>query len=516
MFNRGKVRNVKRVLSCLPLLLAFSCLSRVQGVPAGTQPTVKLTWAAPSPIGGSGVIATILSLLPGPPQTATTTFNGVVVDLTGTPIASGEADFTLKPGVDSTVSGNARFTPTTIPCVIANPNLTGGHGTDTPLFTVDTPQNWQPGDSVIFVGTSDAGLNNSSVASPFVILGRLSSVSFTISYPGGHNFSAGGTVGGIYASGGTGPCNVVQNTALNPAGTSYSVGIQSAGAPVSSFNVYAIGAGPIDLSTVIPTPSQQPAYSFVDQFSNQNIFGIKNFTNAANTYSGGTFTNPILNNATFNGTTASNWTLYFPVIYAPVFNQANPITLAGTFNYSIVWNTPAAPRSLTIGDPGGTDSFTYLLANQALQNKTLGPGTLIQNTFKAGNFGIYTATGETGFPVQVAQVAGGSLTASIPLTTLYAFPASGRQFMAVHYQLVTTSGAGSGTVTATFTWTDCNGTTAITKTSASLSLATTALEVDGTISACVANGGIAPVTYLTTDSSPGTGSYAFRAWLDAE
>jgi hypothetical protein len=48
----------------------------------------------------------------------TTTFSGTISDLTGTPVTSGQVLFDLKPGVDSTISGVARFTPQTVTCGI--------------------------------------------------------------------------------------------------------------------------------------------------------------------------------------------------------------------------------------------------------------------------------------------------------------------------------------------------------------------------------------------------------------
>jgi hypothetical protein len=41
----------------------------------------------------------------------TTTITGVIDDLTVNPVTSGKGVFTLKPSVDTTISGNARFTP---------------------------------------------------------------------------------------------------------------------------------------------------------------------------------------------------------------------------------------------------------------------------------------------------------------------------------------------------------------------------------------------------------------------
>src|SRR5205807_1955545 len=75
-----------------------------------------------------------------------------------------------------------------------------------------------------------------------------------------------------------GPCTVMNNTALSPPGTSYTVCIQpNFVTPGSCFNWYALG-GVTDITTVVPTPSTAPAFTFVDTYSNQLIGGMKTFT----------------------------------------------------------------------------------------------------------------------------------------------------------------------------------------------------------------------------------------------
>jgi hypothetical protein len=330
-----------------------------------------------------------------------------VEDLTQNPVPAGNVAFTLRPGIDTTISGNARFTPTTVNCAIKNATVSSFSGTGTITVNFTSSEPWQIGDAIIFRGTPDATMNASSVASPIIITGLVGGggFSFTFTLAGLHSsVSGGGTGGGLYAQAGTGPCNVTQNSALNPAYTSYSVAIQPLGNTTSTFNTYAIGAGPIDISTIVPTPSQQPSYSFVDLFSNgQVISGQKSFTNTGNTYSGGTFNNPILNNATFNTSTATSWLIITPTIQAPIFTT-QPITLAGTFNYSLSWANPAAARAISIVDPGGTDSFAWVNAVQTIKNKTFDN----TNTFAAG----------AALPTTVYNTASGSSAASIGPTTM--------------------------------------------------------------------------------------------------
>lgn len=286
----------------------------------------------------------------------TTTFNGVVKDLTNTPVPTGQITFTLKPGIDTTISGSSRFVPATTFCEIHNPGVVSTSGTGTITVVVDTAQNWIAGDSLIFVGTGDATLNASSVASPYTITVRNSSTSFVFTQSGAHTNGAAGTVGGLYKSGGTGACAVMQNTAILPQNTSYTVGIQAIFAQPSSFNTYAIGSGPIDISTVVPTPSQMPAYSFVDTFSNQaSIGGAKTFTSsfsATNPCSidglifvstGGCYTTvQAAINALPSGTPGGGTVIIPPGTYACPTSLPQGVTLAN----SMGWFAPVAPPQI--------------------------------------------------------------------------------------------------------------------------------------------------------------------------
>lgn len=256
----------------------------------------------------------------------TTTFNGVVKDLTNTPVATGNVTFTIKPGIDTTISGNARFTPTSTACVLTNAAVVSTTGTTTITVTVTPTQPWQIGDSIIFTGTGDSTLNANTVAVPYVITGGALGTVFTFAQAGTHTNGAGGTVGGIYSPTGTGPCAVIQNTALTVAFTSYRVDIQPSGTTTSSFNTYAIGSGPVDISTIVPTPSEQPSYSFVDLFTPQTITGQKTFTNSLNSWVGGTFSgNPnFTGTPTFSGGISSTLFTASTGFVGPYFKSSSP------------------------------------------------------------------------------------------------------------------------------------------------------------------------------------------------
>lgn len=152
-----------------------------------------------------------------------TTYTGTIKDLSGAVVTAGQVTFTLQPGLDSTISGVARFVPSTITC----------------------------------------------------------------------NINGSGNI--VSLSGGS--CQVVQNTSLNPAGTSYQICIQpNFISPGSCFNDYA-ATSTKDITTVVPTPTTSPAFSFVDLFSTQTISGNKTFTGTT-TFSGpmsGTITAATLN-----------------------------------------------------------------------------------------------------------------------------------------------------------------------------------------------------------------------------
>jgi hypothetical protein len=139
----------------------------------------------------------------------TTTITGTINDLTNNPVTSGKVVFTLKPSVDTTISGNARFTP---------------------------------GQPVTCYVQSNGTLLNAAQ---------------------------------------TGPCTVISNTALTPAGTSYRVDLCPYNACSSSFNFYAINSS-YNISTIVPTPTTGPAQNFADVFSNQTIAGNKTFSGTTN------------------------------------------------------------------------------------------------------------------------------------------------------------------------------------------------------------------------------------------
>src|ERR1035437_6244425 len=69
----------------------------------------------------------------------TTTYTGVVKDLSGAVATSGNVTFTLTPKVDTTISGNARFVPTKTTCsIISTGHVMAMNGTDACIVTSNT------------------------------------------------------------------------------------------------------------------------------------------------------------------------------------------------------------------------------------------------------------------------------------------------------------------------------------------------------------------------------------------
>lgn len=211
----------------------------------------------------------------------TTQVVGTFLDTGGNLITSGQITFNLKPGIDATISGAARFTPRATSCQILASVPSAGSMVrlgGTVNYTV-VASTVAAGDYVQVENATDAsfdGIFQALVTSPTII---------EWSQALGNATTGGGTVSTL-APPVAGPCALTQNTAISPAGTYYSVALAPQFATTSVFNFYALGAGPVDLSTVTPTPGEMPAYSFVDTFSNQSIGGLKTFTAMA-TFSAG-------------------------------------------------------------------------------------------------------------------------------------------------------------------------------------------------------------------------------------
>jgi hypothetical protein len=225
----------------------------------------------------------LLSLgLTGDAQSSvTTTVIGTFRDVTGAVFSSGgQVTFELRPGVDTTISGNARFVPTTTTCTInqsSNFTQTGlvrVSNVVTATFTI--AHQFLVGDTITVSAMGDTSFNGTFTVA--TVADNLHITWATNGQPDNTVGTGGGAITALRNSAITAPCTVTQNTALQPLGTSYNVCIWPGFAQTSCFNWYAIGAGPVDLSTAVPTPSTLPSYAFVDTFSAQTIGGNKTFS----------------------------------------------------------------------------------------------------------------------------------------------------------------------------------------------------------------------------------------------
>lgn len=222
----------------------------------------------------------LLCAIGGQAQT-TTTVIGAIKDLTGTIVPGGQVTFELRPGGDTTITGNGRFTPSTVTCTINQSDdfsATGvARAANVVTVTFTTPHSFLAGDVVTVSSMTDTSFNGT-----FTIATVADTSHVTWAQTGSNGSTGAGIISALRASPGPGSCKVTQNTALQPAGTGYNVCLWPLGARTSCFNWYAIGVGPIDLSTAVPTPGSMPIYAFVDTLNNQTIAGNKTFSGTVN------------------------------------------------------------------------------------------------------------------------------------------------------------------------------------------------------------------------------------------
>lgn len=237
----------------------------------------------------------------------TTTVIGAIRDLTGTPVPGGQVTFELRPGGDTTISGNGRFTPTTVTCSINQSTSFSGSGVvraaNVVTVTFTSPHSFLQGDAVTVTGMSDASFNGT-----FTIATVADTSHVTWAQTAGNANTGGGLISALRASPGPGSCKVTQNTALQPAGTSYQVCLWPLGARTSCFGWYAIGAGPVDLSTAVPAPPGMPIYAIVDTINNQTIGGDKTYTGTQTFQGQVMFPSAFALNGIFSSATANSAT----------------------------------------------------------------------------------------------------------------------------------------------------------------------------------------------------------------
>ena len=271
----------------------------------------------------------------------TTVVTATIRDVTGTIIPSGQVTFELKPGVDTTISGNARFTPTTVACTI-NQAYNGGAGTISSLVrssnvvtaTFIQQTSFVVGDVFSLGGWSDTTFDGTSAFTVTAVSG-VSPWTVTWNQTATNSSATGGFISALRATNpGPGSCTLTQNTALTPAGTFYLVTLWPNNSPSSSFNFYALQAS-VDLSTVTPTPTQMPAYSFFDLFSNQTVSGTK------------TFSGPVIFTGSVTGPFVTSVGLTVPAEFTL---SGCPVTSSGT---CVIGKASVAQNSFLAGPASG-------------------------------------------------------------------------------------------------------------------------------------------------------------------
>jgi hypothetical protein len=274
----------------------------------------------------------------------TTTYTGVIKDLSQNVVAAGQVTFELRPSLDATISGFARFVPSTITCSI-NQATAGASSAARAANSVTisglTGHTFVTNDIVTVSGMTDSSFNGTFT------VGSTTATSITYPQTAGNTTTGSGVISALRSTPGPGSCTVTMNTALNPSGTSYRICIQpNYISPGSCFNDYAVVSSR-DITTVIPTPTTSPAYTFVDLHSAQTVDG----------------------NKTFTGSTSFTGSLTMGALTATGITDSGNATVGGTLGV-----TGAATLSSTLGVTG-----TSTLANVNLgASNTLGTSTVKQ------------------------------------------------------------------------------------------------------------------------------------------
>jgi len=238
----------------------------------------------------------LLCLLSTPALTqTTTTVTGLIKSLSGSVVPAGQVTFELRPGLDSTISGSARFVPSTVTCSI-NQATAGASAavrlTNSVTISGLTGHTFVANDVITVAGMTDSSFNGTFT------IGSVGASTITYPQTAGNATTGSGTISALRSSPGPGSCTITMNSALTPSGTSYRICIQANFVtPGSCFNDYAI-LSTKDLTTVVPTPTTSPAFTFVDLHSAQTIDGNKTFTGS--TSFTGTLTFGALTVATIN------------------------------------------------------------------------------------------------------------------------------------------------------------------------------------------------------------------------
>lgn len=204
---------------------------------------------------GLAVALTLLCSLQAFAQT-TTTVSGTIKDLSGQVVPTGQVTFELKPGIDTTIAGMARFTPSLVACTIAQSQYAtltrDGAGHVSAVFSV--AQTFVVGDVVNVQGWSDSSFDGS-----FTLTTVADDLHATWAQAGSASTATGGYLSALRSAPGPSACAITQNTALTPSGTFYQVCLWPSFSRTACVTTYAYGTL-MDLTSVVPVPGQSPSY----------------------------------------------------------------------------------------------------------------------------------------------------------------------------------------------------------------------------------------------------------------
>lgn len=351
-------------------------------------------------------VLTFLFLLAGIANAqSTTAITGTFRDLTGSLITSGQVAFTLQPGIDTQVSGTARFTPTEVDCLINGSGLLKAlDGTSTCTLvqntSITTPANtsWkacvqpgfiQPGSCFVFYAVGST-LDITTVPATPSLTPAYSLVDIFSNQTIGGNKTFSGIVGF------TGTLNV---GALTLSSTLAAAGITNTGdyincatctakwgsSGISSpdLGISRIGAGVLGLGTgaqggtngtlklaIISLPRASDG-TLPGTISNDTVGGINITPNSGLGWE-------VANGGSLSGSPGAG------------------IQLNGATSGAVVITAPATAGSTSIVAPATSGNMVVDVATQTLKNKTYGGTTQ--------NFQKFTSSGTFTIPANVTSV----------------------------------------------------------------------------------------------------------------
>lgn len=373
----------------------------------------------------------------------TTIINGTIKSLTGSVVTSGQITFTLRPGLDTTISGSARYVPNTVTCKITGAGaIKALDGTSDCVVTNNTsltpggsyylvciqPSNIAPGSCFNYyalgVTTDISTVVPTPTTSPaynFVDLHSTQQIDGAKTFTGSTSFTGTLTFGALTVA--TINANAVVSRTANPASAGFvrlasadaikwrnnanggDISLQKTGAvsgntPADTFDVSAFGG--------IKAPSLLQLGG-TDTGLSRDSAGVVDIGNGAQ----GDKTGTLLLSKMAAGGTAASGSVAGDITAARsatsgsyyigtdglgfLFRNGNTVTITGT---SLTWTLPAT-----------TDTLVGKATTDTLTNKTYGGTTQNKQTFSSnGTFTIPANVTSVKVTIVAAGGAGGGAT----------------------------------------------------------------------------------------------------------